>query len=237
MFVRRPKLCQSSCPVIVHFHGGPESQSTPGFDTLSQMFIDEGFIYVEPNVRGSDGYGKTWLHSDDGAKRLSVITDIEDCAKFIKANWNAPKIGIMGWSYGGYSTLVGMSMFAGDYDAGVALVGMSNLVTFLENTAPYRRKLRATEYGDPEKDKESLLKLSAISYLDKIQSPLMIIQGASDPRVPVGEAIQMYEALQEKNIPAQLIVFSDEGHGAIKRDNKVQEIGHTLQFFKTHLKP
>ncbi|MBI2645815.1 MAG: S9 family peptidase, partial [Deltaproteobacteria bacterium] len=152
-----------------------------------------------------------------------------------KKNGKEPKVGIMGYSYGGYSTLIGMTMFGGSYDAGVALVGMSNLFTFLQNTAPYRRKLRMTEYGDPEKEKDILLKLSPITYIDKVKSPLMVIQGASDPRVPVGEALQMYETLQAKQIPSQLIIFSDEGHGSQKRDNRVLEIGHTLRFFKTHL--
>ena len=243
MFVRRPSHCKEAsfpCPVVVDFHGGPEGQSTPGFNTFSQMFIEQGFIYVEPNVRGSEGYGKTWSFSDNGPKRLNVITDIEDCSTFIKSHWKKneiePKVGITGGSYGGYSTLIGMTMFSGSYDAGVAIVGMSNLITFLQNPAPYRRILRITEYGDPEKDKEVLQKLSPITYIDKVKSPLMIIQGASDPRVPVGEAIQFQEALQAKKIPSKLIVFSDEGHGAQKRDNRVFEIGHTLQFFKTHLK-
>src|SRR4029078_8079852 len=131
-------------------------------------------------VRGSDGYGKAWLHSDDGPKRLQVITDIEDCARFLREHWavggRAPKIGITGASYGGYSTLVGMTMFAGAYDAGVAVVGMSNLVTFLKNTAPYRRQWRISEYGDPDKDLDALVKLSPITYLSNVKAPLLIIQ-------------------------------------------------------------
>ncbi len=244
MFVRRPEKCKakdlkSPCPVVVHFHGGPEAQSMKGFSVFAQMFVDEGIIFVEPNVRGSDGYGKTWLHSDNGPKRLDVITDIEDAALFIKKNWAvngvAPKVGVMGWSYGGYSTFMAMSMFAGSYDAGVALVGMSNLHTFLMNTAPYRRALRTPEYGDPEKDKEALIKLSAVSYLDRIKAPLMIIQGATDPRVPVGEALQIQKALEARKIASPLIIFADEGHGTAKRSNKVLELGHALQFLKQNL--
>jgi dipeptidyl aminopeptidase/acylaminoacyl peptidase len=238
MFVRRPAKCP--CPVVVHFHGGPEGQSTPGFSTFAQIFIDNGYIYVEPNVRGSTGYGKTWLHSDNGAKRLNVITDIEDAALFIKKNWavngQAPQVGVMGYSYGGYSTLIAMTMFGGTYDAGVALVGMSNLYTFMQNTAPYRRILRKNEYGDPETEKDLLLKLSAVSYLDRIRDPLMIVQGAGDPRVPAGEAVQMYEAMKKKGISSELIIFADEGHGSAKRDNRVLEIGHMIKFFNAHLK-
>src|SRR5262249_48965699 len=166
MFVRFPKGCapgenasSDPCPVVVEFHGGPEGQAQPGFSTYDQLFLDAGFIYVEPNVRGSDGYGKKWLDADNGAKRLDVITDIDDCGKWVRANWGRngrpPKVGIMGGSYGGYSTLIGMTMFGGTYDVSVSIVGISNLATFLRNTSPYRRILRITEYGDPDRDAEA----------------------------------------------------------------------------------
>ena len=240
MFVSRPSQCiNKTCPVVVHFHGGPEAQSTPGFSPYIQLFINEGFIFVEPNVRGSDGYGKEWLNSDNGAKRLNVISDIADCAEHIRKNWSfdnvQPKIGIMGGSYGGYSTLFGMSYYSGLYDAGVASVGMSNLITFLNNTAPYRRALRISEYGDPVKDKEALIQLSPITHVDKIKAPLLIVQGVNDPRVPVGESTQIQATLEKKKIASVLILFADEGHGASKRSNQVLEIGHTLGFFKKHL--
>lgn len=243
MFVRRPSQCVKSataCPVVVHFHGGPEGQSMAGFHILAQMFVDEGIIFVEPNVRGSDGYGKTWFHADDAAKRLNVISDIEDAALYIKKEWavngQAPKVGVMGWSYGGYSTLLAMTKYAGSYDAGVALVGMSNLLTFLNNTAPYRRALRTPEYGDPVADKEALIKLSPSSYLAQLKSPLMIIQGVNDPRVPVGEAVQIQNALKARQVESSLILFVDEGHGTSKRSNKVLELGHTLNFLKKNLR-
>ncbi len=239
MFVRRPKNAPKPCPVVVEFHGGPEGQATPGFSPYAQMFVDAGFVFVEPNVRGSDGYGKTYLDADNGPKRLNVITDIEDCAKYIRKAWaddgKAPRIGVMGGSYGGYSTLMAMTMFGGTYDAGVSEVGISNLVTFLNNTAPYRRILRISEYGDPEKDKDALLKLSATSYIDRLQAPLLIIQGASDPRVPVGEAVQMYDAATKRGVPAGLIIFSDEGHGTQKRGNQVLAIGHTIEWMQRYL--
>ena len=245
MFGRFPENCNPSlkdrvsCPVVVHFHGGPEGQSQPGFSTMAQAFVDEGFVFVEPNVRGSDGYGKSWIDMDNGPLRENVIGDIEDASSWIKSNWKkdgiSPKVGVMGWSYGGYSTLMAMTRFAGAYEAGVALVGMSNLVSFLNNTAPYRRILRISEYGDPVKDKDALLKLSAITYVDNVKAPLMIIQGANDPRVPVGEALQIHETLTKKKIPSELIVFADEGHGSAKKENQVLEIGNTIEFFKKHL--
>ena len=206
LFVRFSEKCKltkenlTPCPVVVHFHGGPEGQSQPGFSTMAQAFVNEGFIFAEPNVRGSDGYGKTWLNIDNGPARENVITDIEDVSIWIKKNWHSSsgqpvRVGVMGWSYGGYSTLLAMTRFSGAYEAGVALVGMSNLVSFLNNTAPYRRLLRISEYGDPVKDKEALMKLSPITYVDRVKAPLMIVQGANDPRVPVGEALQIHQTL------------------------------------------
>ncbi len=244
MFVRFPNGCKETkkCPVVIHFHGGPEGQSQPGFSPTLQAFVDEGFIFIEPNVRGSEGYGKAWLESDNGPLREKVITDIEDASIWIRKNWfkdmgdQAPKIGVMGWSYGGYSTLMAMSKFAGSYEAGVALVGMSDLVSFLNNTAPYRRTLRITEYGDPVKDKESLMRLSPVTYVNQVRAPLMIIQGANDPRVPVGEALQIHETLKRKNIKSELIIFADEGHGSSKKENQILEIGHMIEFFKKYLK-
>jgi dipeptidyl aminopeptidase/acylaminoacyl peptidase len=243
MLVRHPEGCSSAptpCPVIISFHGGPEGQSVPGFGPRAQIFVDAGYVYVEPNVRGSEGYGKKWFHADDGPRRLDIITDIEDASKYVRSAWakngKAPKVGIYGGSYGGYSTLIGMTMFAGAYDAGASIVGMSNLVTFLKNTAPYRRILRANEYGDLENDHDALVKLSPITYIDRVKAPILLIQGASDPRVPVGEALQFHDALEAKKIPNRLIIFPNEGHGSQRRENQVLQIGHVLQFFDTYLK-
>ena len=241
MFVRRPARCAAPCPVVVEFHGGPEAQAQPGFSPYAQMVVDAGFVLVEPNVRGSDGYGKAWFHADDGPRRLSVITDIEDCARFIRKEWavdgKEPRIGIVGGSYGGYSALLGMTMFAGAYDAGVSIVGMSNLVSFLQNTAPYRRALRVNEYGDPanEKEREALVRLSPTTYVDRVKGPLLVIQGANDPRAPAGEAVQIHEALVARGVPSRLILFADEGHGSSKRSNQVLEIGNAIRFLQENL--
>jgi len=240
LFVRRPaKPCEGPCPVVIEFHGGPEGQSQPAFSTRAQLFVEAGFVHLLPNVRGSDGYGKSWLAADNGAKRLAIITDIEDAAiyarKAFAAGGKEPKVGIYGGSYGGYSSLIGMTMFAGAYDAGVSIVGISDLRTFLLNTAPYRRILRASEYGDPEKDKEALAKLSPMTYIDRLKAPLLLIQGVSDPRVPVGEALQIHDTLQKKGVPSELVLFADEGHGARRRDNVAIQTATTLEFFKKHL--
>lgn len=247
MFIRYPAQCAPEaaaadpCPIVVEFHGGPEGQATPGFSGFSQLFVDAGFIFAEPNVRGSDGYGKAWLDADNGARRLDVISDIDDAGKALRArftrNGKAPKIAITGGSYGGYSVLMGMTMFGGTYDVGVSIVGISNLATFLQNTAPYRRALRASEYGDPEKDAEALKKLSPTTYLDRVKAPLLIIQGVDDPRVPAGEAIQIQEALEARGVPSKLILLEGEGHGAARRGGQVLMIGHMLRFLEEHLSP
>jgi len=145
------------------------------------------------------------------------------------------KLGVYGGSYGGYSSLIAMTMFAGSYDAGVDVVGISNLVTFLENTAPYRRSLRTSEYGDPEKDRDALVKLSPITYVDRVKAPLLILQGANDPRVPAGEAVQMHEALKARGVASELMIFPDEGHGAQRRENQVLFLGHSIAFLEKHL--
>lgn len=241
MFVKRPPACEKKlCPVIVNFHGGPESQSTPGFSPIEQIYLDHGYIYVRPNVRGSSGYGKTWLDADNGPRRLEVLSDIADAGIFIKQTWVrdgvAPKVGVMGGSYGGYATFIAMTKYAGIYDAGVSSVGMSSLVTFLENTASYRRALRESEYGYLDKDREALIALSPVTYIDKLNKPLLIIQGATDPRVPAGEAVQMHQLMASKNIAGDLILFADEGHGVRKRENRVLSSGHTVLFFDRFLK-
>jgi dipeptidyl aminopeptidase/acylaminoacyl peptidase len=246
MFVRYPAACAPEapaaaepCPVLVEFHGGPEGQAQPGFSPYAQLFVDAGFVFVEPNVRGSDGYGKSWLDADNGPKRLDIITDIQDAGRYVRTRFTrsgrAPKVGVMGGSYGGYSTLVAMTMFAGTYDAGVSIVGISNLLTFLQNTAPYRRVLRASEYGDPEKDAQALRKLSPVTYLDRVKDPLLLIQGVDDPRVPAGEAIQMQQALEARGVPSSLILVEGEGHGAARRSGQVIMLGHALRFMEVQL--
>jgi dipeptidyl aminopeptidase/acylaminoacyl peptidase len=239
-FVRKPEKCaREACPVVVDFHGGPEGQSRAGFELGSQAFVDAGFVVVKPNVRGSDGYGKTWLKADDGPKRLDVLTDIEDAAIWARSHFarggRKPRVGIHGGSYGGYAALIGMTRFAGAYDAGATVVGISDLRTFLRNTAPYRRMLRVTEYGDPERDAKVLEQLSPVTFVDRVRAPLLIEQGATDPRVPAGEAVQIYEQLVRRNIECELNIYPDEGHGATKRQNIVLMLGHAIEFFKRHL--
>ncbi len=240
MFIKQPEHCiKQVCPWIVNFHGGPEGQSRPYMSASSQYLIEKGFALAWPNVRGSTGYGRKWSDADNGPDRLKVISDIEDAARYIRKAFgtkdNPPKIGVMGGSYGGYSVMMAMTKFAGSYDAGVAVVGMSSLLSFLQNTAPHRRHLRTSEYGDPEKDLEALKKLSAMTYIDQAKDPVLIIHGVTDPRVPVGEAYQMHQELTKRGVNSDMILFPDEGHGVRKRKNRVLYLGHIAKFFEKHL--
>ncbi|RYZ80270.1 MAG: S9 family peptidase [Proteobacteria bacterium] len=240
MIVTRPAKCATEpCPVVVNFHDGPDAQARVGFNPRAQVFASSGFVYVEPNVRGSRGAGRTSVSSDDGVKRLEVVSDFEDLSQYIKKNWakngQVPKIGATGEGYGGYATFLVMTRFAGSYDAGVAISGPSNLESFLKNGPPYESAIAIAEYGDPVKDRDALQKLSPITYIKDVKAPLMIIQGVNDPRVPAGEAVQMHNELKSRGIETSLILFPDEGHGARKRDNQVLELGHTLQFFQKNL--
>ena len=239
--VWRSEECQKHlCPVIVHLHGGPAAQTTAGFNPTAQLLVKHGFVFVEPNVRGSTGYGKSYEKADDGAKRLNVISDIAACAEDAKSTFafqgRTPKVGVFGGSYGGYSTLAALTLFPGAYDAGFAIVGMSNLVSFLKNTAAYRAQLRVSEYGDPQKDVEALRKLSHIEFVEKVRVPLMIAHGLNDPRVPVGEALQFHEQLIRRGQSSKLVIFPDEGHGVQKRPNRVLLWGYLLEFFSANLR-
>jgi protease II len=242
--VRVPAACErpaTPCPVLVEFHGGPEGQAVPNFNPRDQLFVDAGFVLVQPNIRGSSGYGRAWLEADDREKRETAIDDIEDAGKFVRqrftVNGVAPKVGVFGGSYGGYATLIAMTRLAGTYDAGVSTVGPANLVSHLTNTAPYRRAVRITEYGDPVKDQALLMQLSPITYVNRAKGPILLLQGVDDPRVPVGEAVAMHEALVAGGRPSQLYLFAGEGHGAARRDARVLMTGHVLQFFEAQLNP
>ena len=191
------------CPVVVDFHGGPEGQAHAGFIARAQLFVDAGFIFVEPNVRGSDGYGKAWLHADDGPKRLDVITDIEDAAKFIRANWAAGRQGAEDRRRRAAATAAtrrwsAMTMFAGAYDAGVVDRGHQQPRHLpAEHRAVPPRRCGSPSTAIRTRTREALRRaLADRPTSTACKAPLLLIQGVNDPRVPVGEAIQLHEALR-----------------------------------------
>lgn len=226
-------------PTIFVIHGGPEGQSRSGFSNRLQLLYSMGYMIIIPNIRGSNGYGRKYLALDDIELRLDSIKDINELAQHVKMNndyVDGNKLIIYGGSYGGFAVLSTMVEYPNTFQIGIDIVGISNFVTFLENTADWRRRLREVEYGFLERDREFLESISPSNKIENVKSPILIIQGDNDERVPLSESIQMYEKLKEQNIPTQLLRFEDEGHGVIKRKNVIKQYKIIFEFLKTHLK-
>jgi dipeptidyl aminopeptidase/acylaminoacyl peptidase len=210
-------------PVVMHVHGGPESQSRPEFDPVTQYLVARGYAVLKPNVRGSTGYGYEYQSLDDVRLRMDSVADLQHAVLWLRESGIAdPKrIAVMGGSYGGFMVLSAITTYPDLWAAAVEIVGIANFVTFLENTGPWRRTLREAEYGSLEQDQEFLERISPIHQVDRITSPLFVLHGANDPRVPVGEAEQIVVALRSRNVPVECMRFEDEGHGLVKRANRL----------------
>jgi dipeptidyl aminopeptidase/acylaminoacyl peptidase len=229
-------------PVIINIHGGPESQFRPGFLGAYNYYLNVlGVAVIFPNVRGSAGYGKTYLTLDNGKLREDSVKDIGALLDWIKTRkeLDADKIMITGGSYGGYMTLACSVRFADRIRCSVDVVGISNFVTFLEHTEPYRQDLRRAEYGDEREPamREILTKISPLTSVAKITKPIFIVQGANDPRVPRAEADQMVEALKKQGTPVWYLLGKDEGHGFAKKKNSEYQFYATVAFIKEYLLP
>lgn len=212
-------------PVIVYIHGGPEGQYRPGFSATFQHWVNElGAAVVAPNVRGSNGYGKDYLRLDNGMRRKDSVQDIGALLDWIAGQpaFDADRIVVYGSSYGGYMVLASAVDYSDRLAGAVDVVGISNFVTFLENTQGYRRDLRRQEYGD-ERDhamRAFLERISPANNAEKIAVPLFIIQGLNDPRVPASESEQMLDAVRANETPAWYLLAKDEGHGFKKKSNR-----------------
>jgi len=238
-FVYRPQG-EGPFPVVVSIHGGPESQSRPGFSSTFQLWVDRlGAAVVVPNVRGSSGYGKSFLKMDNGFLREDSVKDIGALLDWIaeQPELDQERVAVYGGSYGGYMVLASSVHYSDRLKAAVNIVGISSFVTFLENTQDYRRDLRRVEYGD-ERDPEMRAHLEAISPLnnvEKIQVPMFVAQGNNDPRVPVSEADQIVAALREQGSPVWYMNALNEGHGFRKKENRDLFREITVLFLQTHL--
>ena len=227
-------------PVMMVIHGGPEGQARPGFFGQSNFYVNVlGIALLYPNVRGSDGYGKTFLDLDNGFKREDSYKDIGALLDWIAAQpeLDAARVLVSGGSYGGHMTLAVSYLYADRIACAVDIVGMSSLVTFLENTESYRRDLRRVEYGD-ERDpemREFLTRIAPLTNAALIQKPLFVIQGKNDPRVPASEALQMTEIVRRNAIPVWFLMADDEGHGFAKKKNIEFQFFATVQFVQTFL--
>ena len=227
-------------PVVVSIHGGPESQARPLFSSTYQMWLAKlGVAVVVPNVRGSNGYGKTYLGLDNGFRREDSVRDIGALLDWIETrpDLDAERVAVFGGSYGGYMVLASAVHYSDRLKAAVDIVGISSFVTFLENTQDYRRDLRRVEYGD-ERDpamRAHLQKISPVNNVDKIDLPLFIVQGENDPRVPVTESIQMVGALREQGNEVWYMNALNEGHGYRKKENRDIYQQATVLFLREHL--
>ncbi|CCC81125.1 S9 family peptidase [Thermoproteus tenax] len=215
-------------------HGGPESQARPYFEPLAQLLVRLGYLVVEPNFRGSTGYGKTFVTLDDGERRLNAVRDVAEVAEWAqRQGFIADRPCVMGGSYGGYLTLMSLALYPELWKCGVEIAGIVNLATFLERTAPWRRRHREAEYGRLE-DRELLARLSPITYADKIAAPLLVVHGANDIRVPVGEADQLVARLRELGKEVEFLRLENEGH-VLSPSARPLVYGKAVEFIKRRL--
>lgn len=223
-FYYKPKSITGKLPVVINIHGGPEAQFLPNFNSFISFLTNElGIAVIAPNVRGSSGYGKSYLKMDNGFLREESVKDIGALLDWIakQPELDASRVAVYGGSYGGYMTLASLVKFNDRLKCGIDVVGISNFITFLQNTEDYRKDLRRVEYGDERdpKMKEFLTRISPANRVDKITKPLFIIQGLNDPRVPVTEAEQMKQKMRDQKGDVWYLLAKDEGHGFKKKTN------------------
>ena len=223
-FVYKPKT-PGPHPVVIDIHGGPEGQSVPVFNAFTQFLVREmGFVVITPNVRGSSGYGRTYLDLDNGMEREDSVKDIGALLVWIGAqrDLDAKKVFVTGGSYGGYMALASMVHFGERLRGGIDVVGISNFVTFLESTSAYRRDLRRQEYGDERltRMRAYLQRISPLTNAARINKPLLVVQGLNDPRVPASESQQMVTRIRGRGGEVWYLAAKDEGHGFRKKTNR-----------------
>jgi dienelactone hydrolase len=223
---------------VVVVHGGPESQAKQNFNVYVQALAAAGHTVLVPNVRGSVGYGKRWYCADDGPRRLDSVADLAALHAYLPDLGVEPsRVALWGGSYGGYMVLAGLAFQPELWAAGVDIVGIASLVTFLENTSAYRRAYREREYGTLASDREFLHAASPLTRIDEVRAPLFIIHGANDPRVPLSEAEQIHAALTSRGRECELLIYRDEGHGLAKRANRADAVPRAIAFLARHLRP
>ncbi|NOX51548.1 MAG: S9 family peptidase [Gammaproteobacteria bacterium] len=226
--------------VVIYIHGGPESQYRPYFSTLVQSYVNEmNVVVIAPNVRGSNGYGKNYLRLDNGRLREDSVKDIGALLDWIngKTQFRSDRVAVIGGSYGGYMVLASMVHYPDRLAAAVDTVGISNFVTFLENTQAYRQDMRRVEYGD-ERDpsmRAFLEKISPLNHVEKMTTPILISQGANDPRVPASESEQIRVALEAAGVPVWYVLAKDEGHGFRKKVNRDYDRTAKFAFLEAYL--
>ena len=207
---------------LIYLHGGPEGQSRPGYSEVFPPLLDAGITVFTPNVRGSGGFGRTFMHADDREQRFAAIDDVADCVDHLVQNGFADpaRIACGGWSYGGYLTLAALTFHPELFAAGISICGMSDLSTFYRNTEAWIAAAAYPKYGHPISDRDLLDQLSPLLRVDALTAPLLLIHGGNDTNVPVGESEQMAEALRERGRTVRYLTFPDDGHEIAKRENR-----------------
>ena len=239
-YYRPPAKFTGKRPLIVDIHGGPEGQALPGFQGRQTYFLTElGVAIIEPNVRGSTGYGKSFTKLDNGMRRLDSVRDIGALLDWIarQPDLDAERVMVTGGSYGGYMTLAVATMYDKRIRSSLDVVGISNFITFLTNTESYRRDLRRVEYGD-ERDpamRAFFEKIAPVNQTDSITKPLFVVQGANDPRVPRTESEQMVKQVRDRGKPVWYLLAKDEGHGFRKKANVDYLFYSTVEFVRRTL--
>jgi dipeptidyl aminopeptidase/acylaminoacyl peptidase len=233
----RPAGSSGRLPAVLSIHGGPEAQERPQYVGLYQYLCSRGIAVLATNIRGSTGYGKTYqrlIHHDWGGGDLA---DLRHAVEWLRAQaWVDPdRLGVFGGSYGGFATLSCVTRLPEYWAAAVDIVGPSNLVTFAKAVPPTWRRMMARWVGDPETEAEFLRERSPITYVDNVRAPLLVIQGAQDPRVVKPESDQMVERLRELGRQVEYVVFDDEGHGFTRRSNELRAMRLTADWFTDHL--
>jgi dipeptidyl aminopeptidase/acylaminoacyl peptidase len=225
-------------PVIVSYHGGPAASSAVRWNPGARFFVALGYIWIEPNVRGSGGFGRAFEEADNGPKRLEAFKDIETSARWAAAQAWADKdrMVVMGGSYGGYTVLVALSRWPDLWRAGVNLFGVVNLNTFMATTSGVIRQIFLLEFGDPDKDAPFLASISPFTDVGKIVDPLFVYAGANDPRVPRSESDLIVSALRDRRVPVEYMVKDNEGHSLARRENQVEFYSRAARFLETCLK-
>ncbi len=235
VLVLRPEHADGSAVLIIH--GGPESASERSWNAVAAGLALAGHTVVLPNVRGSSGYGRRWLGMDDVGLRLASVEDLRAVHDWLPTlGVDAGRAALYGGSYGGYMVLAGLTFQPELWAAGVDIVGMSSLVTFLQNTSAYRRAYREREYGSLALHRDLLEAASPLNRISELRAPLFIIHGANDPRVPLSEAEQVAAAVRANGAECELLVYADEGHGLAKRVNRLDAYPQAADFLARHLR-
>lgn len=224
-------------PVIISIHGGPEAQARPTFSAQNQFYANElGAAVLVPNVRGSDGYGKRYLSLDNAERREDSVRDIGAFLDWVAAqpDLDATRTAVIGGSYGGYMVLASMVHYSDRLAGGVNLFGISDFKSYMDNTEAYRRDLRRAEYGDERLPAMSAAfdRISPLNHVDRMIRPMLIQQGANDPRVPQSESDQIVASLRERGVPTSYLLFRDEGHGWRKKPNQDRSFEAQVMFFR-----